>query len=386
MKTFEETESKPIELPRPPVAEDTQEMLENFEPLLAEDYEQFKVEFLEWLLTEGKDEYRREGYSESTVITTHYKVEETYRWLWERDEDYTKNLMPEDATELIDFLMKRTPHPDQYVATFEKSIRRLFRFLRDQKGRDIPEWEHDIPIDPSRGSGSARKDRFYPNEMNELYETALKTNSVKSYHNKNMSSRERENLKITLAQRFGKPKSEIAPEDFKRANSWKIPSMIAVTSDTGLRPIEVGRAKVSWMNLNRKVMVVPKDEATKNDDYWECKLSSKTVDALDHWLNERESYDLYDDHDELWLTRNGNPYNAQSLNPMLNKLLDVSSVNEQERSLSWYSFRHGVASMWAEEKGIYEARNQLRHKDIETTLRYTRNSGASRGKSAEGMW
>src|SRR6056297_1742611 len=98
MKTFEQQASEHIELPRPPVAEDTQEMLENFTPLLAEDYEQFKVEFIEWLLTEGRDSYRREGYSESTVITTHYKVEETYRWLWERGGEYTKNLTPEDAT------------------------------------------------------------------------------------------------------------------------------------------------------------------------------------------------------------------------------------------------------------------------------------------------
>jgi len=222
--------------------------------------------------------------------------------------------------------------------------------------------------------------------MRELYEQALNRYSVKSYHHKNLSSEEREEIKATLAQRFGKPKSEIGPEDFKRANSWKIPSMIAVTSDVGLRPIEVSRAKVSWLNLDQDMMAIPKEEATKNDSHWVCELSSRTVNALEHWLDERESYEMYDGRDELWLTRMANPYNARSLNPLLNKLLDESSIETDQRNLSWYSFRHGVASAWAEERGLYQARNQLRHKDIETTLRYTRNGGSGVSQPADGIW
>lgn len=377
-------ENDDIELPCPPVAQETEEMLEEFSPLVVRDFRQFKEDFLRWLLTEGRDTYRREGYSETTVKTTHYKVDETYRWLWERDGEFTKELSPEDATDLIDFLMRKTPHPDQYVYTFEKCIRRLFKYLREELNRPIDEWEHEIPVEPNRHSST--KDRFYPAEMNRLYEAALSIYSVKSYYTKSMTSEERDQIKRVLAQRFGKPKGDIGPDDFQRANSWKIPSLVAVTADTGLRPIEVGRTKVDWMNLENQKMLVPKDESTKNEDNWECGLSKKSVNALRHWLKERQSYELYRGRDELWLTSRGKPYGSGTLNDVLSKLIDEAEIDEQGRNLSWYSFRHGVASMWAEEKGIYKARNQLRHKDIETTLRYTRNSGSALSNSAEGMW
>jgi hypothetical protein len=273
---LEEDTTETVEFPVPLVAEATKEQLEDFSALLADDYREFKENFLEWLLIEGQDTYKRQGYSEATVRTTHYKVEEAYRWLWEREGSYTKEFTPEDATELIGFLVRRTTHPESHVYMFEKSLKRLFIFFREKQDKDIPEWSHDIPLNTS--SDSSTKDKFYPEEMRALYEAALAVSSVKSYHS--VSRGERDRIKTYLAQRFEMPKSEIGPDEFDQANSWKVPSIVSVASDCGLRPIEVGRAKVDWFNLENQKMLVPKEDATKNNDEWECALSSNSVTAV----------------------------------------------------------------------------------------------------------
>jgi len=379
---LKEDTTETVEFPVPPVSEATEERLEDFSALLGEDFRDFKEDFLEWLLIEGRNTYKRQGYAPDTVRTTHYKVEEAYRWLWERDGSYTKEFSPEDATELIEFLVQRTTHPESYVYTFEKSLKRLFKFFREERNKDIPEWSHDIPLDTNPDSST--KDKFYPEEMAALYEAALAISSVKSY--KTVRGEERDQIKAYLAQRFEMPKSEVGPEEFERANSWKIPSIVSVSSDCGLRPIEVGRAKVDWFNLENRKMLVPKDESTKNDAEWECALSGKSVTAVSNWLSERESYDLYDGRDAVWLTRTGNTYGSGTLNRVLPKLIEEADLDQQGRNLSWYSFRHGAASMWAEQEGIYLAKNQLRHKNVETTMRYTRGSVEAATKAADSMW
>jgi integrase len=66
--------------------------------------------------------------------------------------------------------------------------------------------------------------------------------------------------------------------------------------------------------------------------------------------------------------------------------MEKAGIDQRGRDLSWYSIRHGVATVWAEDKGIYKAKNQMRHKSIETTLRYTRNSGDTLTKEVNSVW
>jgi hypothetical protein len=211
--------STQVELPRPPISDNNKEILQSYGDMIEDDYHNFKKPFMEWLLTEGKDLYREEGYSESTVEHTHYKVDEAYRWKWERTEEYTTELTIEDATDLLHFMMKKTSHPDRYIYGFEKSIRRLFKYFRNELGRPIGEWEHDIPIKKTQGSSQHIKDKFYPGEMNALYEASLSKYSLPSYYNKNLSTDQRDALKSLVAQRLGKTKAEIEPQDFKTASS-----------------------------------------------------------------------------------------------------------------------------------------------------------------------
>ena len=385
MKLTSETAST-VEIPVPPVSQNNKEALQQFTQTAATDYETFKHDFIEWLLTTGKDTYRREGFAESTVKHTHYKVDEAYRWKWDRTGEYTTSFTPEDATTLIDFMMRKTAHPDRYIYSFEKALRRLFKFFREARGEPIPEWDHDIPVDPSRGSADHVKDRFYTDEMKRLYEASLEMYSVRSYHNKNMTSAERDATKALVAQRLGVPKTEVGPEEFKEASSWKIPSILAVTIDCGLRPIEVGRAKKDWFDLDNQLMLVPKKDSTKNEENWECWLSTRSKNALRKWLDERGTNKLYQGEDAMWLTRNGHPYKTKTLNDPLNKLIERADLNTTNRKLSWYSFRHGSATAWCEKEDVYRAKEQLRHKSVETTLKYTRGGDPNGGRQRGSIW
>lgn len=374
-----ESARETVELPLPPVSENTREDLEPFGEVVESDYEDYKRDFLEWLLTRGKNTYKNNGYAETTVKHTSYKIDEAYRWKWEREEEYTTEFRPATATDLIDFMVRYSEHPDRYVYNMEKCLRRMFKFLRDERGRDIDEWEHDIPLEQSDGSKDHIKDKLYPREMNAIYEAALNKYSIPNLYSESISAEERERLKNLLSARHGIPKENITEEKFNSASSWKIPSIIAVTSDTGLRPIEVGRAKISWFDLDRGMMVVPADEATKNREFWNCTLSSKATNAVSNWIDERERYEEYRDEEGMWFTRYGNPYDGRGLNRILDNLMELAEVSQRTRNLSWYSFRHGAATAWIEKEGLSKAKNQLRHKSIKTTEKYKREGGNETG-------
>lgn len=102
-----------------------------------------------------------------------------------------------------------------------------------------------------------------------------------------------------LAQRLEKPKSEVTADDWDRANGWKIPSLVATSLDTGLRPIEVERARTHWVDIGNQVPWIPKDESSKNRENWVVSLHSRTVEMFDRWLTERDTYPDYDGMDAL---------------------------------------------------------------------------------------
>jgi integrase len=161
--------------------------------------------------------------------------------------------------------------------------------------------------------------------------------------------------------------------------------MIAVCSDTGLRPIEVGRASGDWFDLENKLMVVPADESTKNRENWQCWLSQKSTNAVANWLKERSNYPKYQGEDGMWLTRNGNQYKARALNKKLDKLIEVAGIDSNSRKLSFYSFRHGAATAWIDREGLSRAKEQLRDKSIKTTEKYKREGG-TRSSGKDSFW
>lgn len=380
---FDTIDADEVTLPVTLVARDTKTDLEQFAPLKREEYEGFKESFLKWLAREGKSPTKGEGYASDTVRQTHYRIDHAYRWKWDRDSEFTTEFTPDNGDDLIEFLTHRTTKPESESAKYQKSLKRLFSFFNHTKQRDY-EWDPDHLSDKSGDSMS--HNYFKKHELGKLYAAATEISSFKSYNNKGMTSDERQRLKIHLAQRFEKPKDDIGPGDFDRANSWKIPSMVAVVCDAGLRPIEVKRSNAGWINLRDHQLTIPKDESSKGEEMWEPALSSRSVRALNHWLKERQSLEKYDERDEIWLTKYSNPYESGSLNDLLTRLIEAGGIDPRNRKLTWYSIRRGVATVWADEEGIHNAKEQLRHKEIETTERYVHSGFDRRSEMADSKW
>lgn len=361
------------------VTRPTRDALEDLSPKAPRDYREFKHDYLTWLSAMGKNPHRRRGYADTTLEQISLKTDQIFRWYWDAEGYYALDFGPDDATALMkEYALY--DYSDANLLTFVKTIKRYFKYLRFEKGRDH-EWECEVKLSEKQRTERdyLRRDEFAP-----LYHAALDHGSVP--HPNQVTPEERDRIKAHLAQRFEKPKANISPEDFQRANSYKIASLVGVTLDTGLRPIEVTRAVVPWVNLHDNTLDIPSDEATKSENDWKCRLSDRSMRALQQWLGEREQYEKYDGTDALWLNRRGNPYKSRTLNYLLRQLLDEAPVEPAGRDLTWYSIRHGVATVWANEQGIQHAREQLRHEKVETTMRYVHSSSEERGEMANSLW
>lgn len=372
-----------VEFNFPLVSQRSEKDLGKFGMNMVDDYRDYKEDLLTWLANYGKNPKKGEGLAESTLKSTHYKLETVFRWLWNYEGHYTTEFTPEHADTFIGVLDRSNGMIDSTVLHHAKDIKRLYKYTNHTQGTNY-EWDVPDDIELSQSPGDER-DYLRRQTFEPLYQAALEHSSVRSYYT--ASPEEREQLKKVVSQRLQIPKEKVGPEEFKQANSWKYPSMIALTLDCGLRPIEVSRAKVSWINLADNELVIPKDESTKNEAHWNCSFQKRTGQSLKRWLDERGSLEKYEGRDDLWLTRKRNPYNKDSCNELLDRIIEGGNVPIPEhRDVSWYSIRHGVATYWANHVGPHHAKEQLRHKSITTTMKYLHSDAETRGGAVEQIW
>lgn len=349
------------ELDELPVVTDASE--EYLNPRQRLDYRAEREACLEWLLTFGKKPDEAIGYALSTLKQGAYRTDRFYRFVWDREGGYTANVSHEHA----DTWMKHLARGDAsatHKRNCQKAIKRLFKWRQHEHGRGP--WDPDITF--ASDSGTNPRDYLTREERSAVREAALEYGSVPNYGN--LTPAERDRWKQYLAQRFEKPKSEIGPDDWDRANGWKVPSLVWASLDAGLRPVEVKRSKVGWVDTDNGVLRIPKEESSKNRDHWVVGLQSRTAEALDNWLAEREAYPEYDDTDSIWLTRKANPYTTSPLRYLLHQLCDIADIDTTHRQMSWYTIRHSVGTYMTREEDLAATQAQLRHKSAETTMKY----------------
>lgn len=373
--------TEPVDPPFPLVSQRNRDELEQFGPLMEQDYEDFKENLITWLSAVGKTPKKGEGLADTTLHNTHYKLEVVFRWLWRTKEEYTTELTPDDADAFMGMMVNFSDKQESSLTHYSKALKRYFRYLNHTRGTQH-DWtcKEELSQTPGKERTYLKRRYFEP-----LYQAALDYGSVKSYTNNAMTPDERDRIKIYLAQRLGIPKADVGPEEFREATSWKIPSLMAMTLDCGLRPIEVGRVKAEWVNLDDHELQVPKEGSTKNEEYWNCSLKHRTVKALRRWMEERATYNEYRDSDLLWLTKKQTPYGTGSCNRLLRRLMDRSEATFPD-DITWYSIRHGVATMWANHVGVHHAKEQLRHKSVHTTMKYLHSDSETRRKAIEQLW
>jgi len=329
-------------------------------------YREHRRELAEWMLNLGKNPEKAEGYSQSVAETRMNRLDMFYRWVWDQKGRYIQDMTTDHADAWMRDLAKRDMK-ESSKCNYQKAVQTLFKWKREAKGKDV-EWEPEIEYsDPSTSYNP--RDYLTREDRKKLREAAMEYGSVPHYNS--LSPEERERWKNDLAQKFKKPKEDIGKKDFERANSFKYTSMIYVTLDAGLRPVEVKRANVEWVDVENGVLRIPREESSKNRENWIIPLKSETASILRQWLDERDRHSRYDGRDALWLTKYGNRYGKDSFRrDVFRKIAKEAGLDLEDRDLSPYSIRHSTGTYMAAEESLSVAAEQLRHKSKRTTEKY----------------
>lgn len=345
------------------------------------DYECLVAEFNEWMLADGQEgkHGNRVPLSESYAENLLKRLDQLFRFLWTRFDGYTSEVTHDDADTIVNLLREdefTREDGDTYDSSskrkFANTLEKYFQWQAIEYGQE--EWEPEVQF---KDGESSYPDTFTPEEWMDLREATLEYGNIPTYHN--LSTEERERWKAELAQRLEKPKEEVTRSDWEQVNtSWVVPSLIWTAQDAGWRPCEIARIKTSWLRLDKMTIHVPKEHAAKNDSEWEVALTRRTVKALRRWLKERETMEKYDGRDEVWLNREGNPHSSRTLNHLLQNLLDEADIDTTNRKIVWYSIRHTLGTKIAENGTLADAKEQLRHKTLDATLRYLHPSTEAR--------
>ena len=331
---------------------------------------------MDWLLDKGKDPEKEVGYSQSTVRDTVYKIDRFYCYVWtELEGGYTTYLTLDHGE---DFLINLAVQDlgQSYKRGFEKALKRFYGWRHHVRGG--AQWDLEFSFEPP--DSEPPQDILSQDELKLLREAALSYGAVPSYSN--VSPAERVRWKAYLAQRFGKPKVEIDREDWEKANSWKVPSLVWTSIDAGLAPREVGSLSVSWMDSEKGMLRVPDSDSERVRN---VALQERTVHALEMWLEERDCYEGFSETDRLWLTKFGNPYQTDSLNYILGKLCESAEIDPSRRDISWNSIRDSVGVYFTDRLCLSEIQEQLRIKSSRTVARYERGVAGERKSVIEQM-
>ena len=343
------------------------------------DYRSKRESCLKWLLTFGKDPDRVDGYARETVRSRGSRMDRFYRWVWNEEERYVADPTHDHA----DKFLQQLAYEDRSNAdrsNYQKSLQMLFKWRHHEHG--IDEYEPAITF-YSDDSASQPRDYLTRQERPLIREASLEYGGIPAYSD--LSPEQRDRWKAYLAQRFEKPKSTVTPDDWDRANGWKIPSLVSTSLDAGLRPIEVERAKTYWVDVPNKVLRIPKDESSKNVENWVVSIQERTAEMLERWLEQRDQYEMYNDTDTLWLTRQANPYQSKSLKDVLLRLCDIADIDTEGRQMSWYCIRHSVGTYMTREEGLAATQAQLRHKSEKTSMKYDQTPPEDRRSALDRM-
>lgn len=368
------------------VSEPTKEVLNKKEVI---DYRSQREQRAKWYLRLGKEPVKARGYSPTTLKSRVSNVDRFFRFVWDSNSNgsnesgYQSTISHDDADEYIQALIYRDV-TDQYRANAQKSLKMLFKYQAYNGGTSVENtdllWEPDVRFSQHTPTTISR-DYFSADELREIRSTALSYGSPPHYNT--LTPDKRDEWKVHLSQRYEIPKSEVGPSVFERADGFKTASLVCTSLDTGLRPVEVGRATTDWFAPDQNALHIPKQQGTKNNENWRVALKESTTELLAEWINEREMYEKYDDNDDLWLTKYSNPYDSQALSRLLRSLCEDTSIDANERQPTWYFIRRGVASAITTESNVHEAQMQLRHRSPRTTLRYVQSDTDARRKTLE---
>jgi hypothetical protein len=347
-------------------------VVEPLVPLEEQMYKDWRLDFARWAFDRGKDPYFGDGYSFKAMPNIMHRVEAFVEWTHSR-EGFTTSFSEAHVEAYWDTLRVN----DNKVDTNRRTINCVSLVLEEQGVEwDIPK-SKTVYKKISKETASNFTDYYSSRELDKIRSASLRAYGIP--RREDMEPGEQDEWAAHLAQRLQKPKGQLTDEDWANANSWKIPSLVYVSRDVGFRPTEVEESRMSWLVIDDDddedgSLKIPKDEDSKSGkNNWKPLLSRETTRILRLWEEEREQDPMYKDRDEIWLTREGNPYTADSLRDVNEKLMQEAGIDASNRSKGWYMLRRGVGTEIGNSRGVLAVMSQLRINNFETARRYVKS-------------
>lgn len=371
------------EQPLKPISNPLTEILGDSAPHVREQLD----EFYEWMITKGRDQLKHEPLSESMAESYHSRLDQLFRYAIDRlDPDDETVLTFDQADDLLlqlarDEITKRTgePYSESSKRKFSNTLSKYFEWRHDI-GEIPAEWNPRVSFSENNHESA---DKLNFEERWKIREESMQYGSIPSYYE--VSEAERDRINGLVAQRVGKPKSDVTREDWLKSDqSRKVGSLIAVTLEVGLTPIEIQEARINWYDPQRNVFTIPEEFASKERTTDTLPLTENTGDVLSEWIQERRHLEAYDGTTRLWLNNADNPYKSASLCYLVRRLCDEADIPRENRKIVWYSLRHNLGKSMEEVDSLSQASDQLRHSSMETTKgTYAKSSIESRRNTLE---
>lgn len=227
------------------------------------DYRQERRDCIKWLLAVGKNPSNAEGYAPGTVEPRSGRIDIFYRWVWDREDGYTSQITPDHADAWMQALARENETSNAHKDACQKAAQMLLKWRHHRRGGE--EWKPSIRFSTGPSTTQPR-DYLTREERTKIREAALEYGSVPAYND--LSPERRDRWKAHLAHRFEKPKAEVVPADWERANGWKTPSLTWASLDAGLRPVEVERAVTGWVDVDNCLLRIPREHSAKSRGNW----------------------------------------------------------------------------------------------------------------------
>ena len=157
------------------------------------DYAEDRRDLIQWLLKLGKDTKRGEGYAVTTVKPRTYRMDQFYRWVWNRQTDgYTTAITAEHADQYFEEL-KLSEQSNVDKNNRLKALKMLFKWRSHRHGGDS--WEPEVTF---KSEQTSPRDFLRMEERKKIRQAALEYGTIPSYNN--VSPEERERWRVHLAQ------------------------------------------------------------------------------------------------------------------------------------------------------------------------------------------
>lgn len=354
------------------------EIIDTLSPLELEMYEEWIMDILRWAFDRGrKPNYTKpKGYSKASMPNIKARIEQFLLWAWDDDRYGFTTSIDEEMLDV--YWLEVLTQNDNKLDTNRRTINNVAIILKRRGIKyEIPNSE-DVYQEIAEEEVTGFSDYLMPGELRKVKTASLSAYAVP--RRDQMNPGEEREWAAHLAQRLRKPIVDLTEEDWERANSYKIPSLVYAAHDLAARPCEIERATLSWFTLNDEgesfISINPEEDSKEGKDNRRCILSPETVRLLKLWKKERETIEMYDGREEMWLTREENPYSASSLggkDGVMKQLMEEAGIDTENRETGFYMLRRGVGTVIGNTEGLSAVMTQLRISNVETARRYVQN-------------